>query len=369
MQPELTRRNFLKTTAAASAAIATAPAFGLDAADPAPREVTLALVGCAHIHTPGFVKSLKAMPAVEVKGVWDHDTARADKWASELEAKTVGDLGEIWSDAEIQAVIICSETNRHRHLVLAAAKAHKHMFVEKPLGINAAESQQMAEAIQNAGLLFSTGYFMRSDPKHIFLKEQIQKGSFGKITRIASWNCHNGALGGWFDKEWRWMADPKQAGVGAFGDLGTHSLDLMMWVLGDVDCVTADIYVVTGRYGECDESGQVLIKFKNGVSGLLVAGWVDVANPVTLQIAGTEGHAVVFNGALYFRSKHVEGADGKDPWKNLPPGLPSPLTMFVEAVRGKANLPLVTPKEAASRVAVMEAMYASAKSRQWTTPA
>jgi predicted dehydrogenase len=243
------------------------------------------------------------------------------------------------------------------------------MFVEKPLGVTASESKEMAAAVEKAGLLFMTGYFMRGDPKHLFIKEQVQKGGFGKITRVAGWNCHGGSLGGWFDTEWRWMADPKIAGVGGFGDLGTHSLDLLMWLMGDVDAVAADIKVITGRYGDCDESGQALMRFKNGVSGLLVAGWVDVANPVTLQIAGTEGHAVIFNDKLYFNSKRVEDADGKNEWRNLPQPLAAPLTMFVEAVRGKAGLPLVTPREAAARVGVMEAMYASAKSNKWTAPA
>src|SRR5262249_13011399 len=159
------------------------------------------------------------------------------------------------------AVVICSETTRHHDLVMAAAEAKKHMFVEKPLGITAKESRAMADAITRANLLFTTGYFNRMEPTHIFLKEQIARGSFGKITRARGSNCHNGSLGGWFDTEWRWMADPKIAGVGAFGDLGTHLLDILMWMLGDVASVTADIKVVTGKYGDCDESGEALLKF------------------------------------------------------------------------------------------------------------
>jgi predicted dehydrogenase len=57
----------------------------------------------------------------------------------------------------------------------------------------------------------------------------------GKITRARGSNCHSGSLGGWFDKEYRWMADPKIAGVGAFGDLGTHKLDILDAVTGVKD--------------------------------------------------------------------------------------------------------------------------------------
>ena len=160
--------------------------------------------------------------------------------------------------------------------------------------------------------------------------------------------------------------DTQQAGVGAFGDLGTHSLDIMMWLMGDVLEATATVSVVTGRYGTCDETGQGLMKFRNGVSGALTAGWVDVANPVTLEIAGTEGHAVIVNDALFFQSKHVEGADGKQPWTKLPPALRVPMHQWVDAIAGRTEgVALVTPAEAAARVAVMEAMYAGARSDRW----
>ncbi|MCB0065371.1 MAG: Gfo/Idh/MocA family oxidoreductase, partial [Caldilineaceae bacterium] len=119
----------------------------------------LALVGTAHIHTPGFVKRLQARDDVKVTKVWDHEFARADKWSTELGAQRVNDVSTIWSDSSLDGVIICSETDRHQPLVEAAAAAKKHMFVEKPLGIGAADAKAMAAAIRDAGLLFQTGYF------------------------------------------------------------------------------------------------------------------------------------------------------------------------------------------------------------------
>jgi predicted dehydrogenase len=331
-------------------------------------KIQLAFVGGAHIHTPGFIKLLNGRSDAQVKYFWDHDPARAEKRAEELKSMVVRDLQTIWRDKDVKAVIICSETNRHPELVMEAAKARKHMFVEKPLGITARESFAMASEIEKAGLLFTTGYFNRTLPQHLFLKEQIAQGNLGKITRIRGSNCHNGSLGGWFDTEWRWMADPKVAGVGGFGDLGTHLLDILIWLIGDVERVAADIKVVTQRYGDCDESGEALVKFKNGVTGTLAAGWVDVADPVTLLVSGTEGHAMMLNGELYFKSQKVEGADGRKPWKQLPERLSAPLDMFVDAVLGKKGLPLVSPHEAAVRVSVMEAMYQAAKQKAWIRP-
>ena len=347
--------------AGAALAAATLPA----ACAQTEKKITIALVGGAHIHVPGFIDLVKKRNDVKVKSVWDHDRPRAEKRAKELNAQPVSDVKEIWSDPEIAAVIIFSETNRHLDLVLAAAKAGKHMFVEKPLGINSKESLAMAEAIEKAHLLFSTGYFMRTDPKHLFLKIEVSKGNFGKITRVRGSNCHSGSLGGWFDTEYRWMADPKIAGVGAFGDLGTHKLDILMWLLGDVESVTADVKNVTGRYDGCDETGEALLQFKSGIIGTLAAGWVDVDDPVQLLISGTEGHAVVVDNHLYYKSKRVPGTDGKDPYTNLPSASRPPMHQFLDAVAGAKDQPLVSPREAAARVMVMEAMYRAAREKKW----
>ncbi len=328
----------------------------------------IALVGCAHIHTPGFIKRINDRQDIHVKYVWGHDAARAALRAGDLNSEVVSDLSRIWNDGEIEHIVICSETNRHEELVLPAAAAKKHMFVEKPLGIGAADAYKMADALDASGVLYHTGYFRRGDAIHLFIREQIQKGNFGKISRIRHTNCHSGSLGGWFDTEWRWMADYAQAGIGGFGDLGTHSLDILLWLIGDVDLATSRLAVVTGRYGDCDESGEGLLQFSNGVIGSLAAGWVDVANPVWLEVSGTEGHAYVADGKLYFKSQHVEGADGKTPWTALPAPEVSGFDLFLDKIEGKDTGVLVTPQEAAYRSAVMEALYEGNRQQKWVAP-
>jgi len=122
---------------------------------------------------------------------------------------------------------------------------------------------------------------------------------------------------------------------------------------------------VTGRYGDCDETGEGLIRFKSGVIGTLAAGWVDVEDPVQLLISGTEGHALIEDNHLYYKSKKVPGSDSKDPVTNLPKGPRPPLHQFLDAVGGANDQPLVRPSEAAARVVVMEAMYKGARERKW----
>jgi predicted dehydrogenase len=365
----LPRRDFIKQVGYAAAGTAVLSQLVPALADGAPPTVVLALVGGAHIHTPSYMQILKNRPDVKIKCVWDHDTARAGKWGATLGCPVADDPKVIWSDTEIKGVVICSETDRHKDLVQAAAAAGKNMFVEKPLGFTSEDSKAMAAAIDKAKVIFTTGYFMRTDPILLFLKEQVAKGSFGKISRVRASNCHAGSLGHWFDTDYRWMADPKIAGVGAFGDLGTHVLDILMWIFGDVNSITAEIKVVAGNYGDCDESGEALMSFKSGIIGTLAAGWVDLANPVTFLISGTEGFAYVDQGRLFFASKNVPGADGREPWTDLPPRVPLPMEQFVDAIGGKTGMPLVTPQEAAARVSVMEAAYKGSHAHAWVSPA
>jgi predicted dehydrogenase len=96
---------------------------------------------------------------------------------------------------------------------------------------------------------------------------------------------------------------------------------------------------------------------------------VDLANPVTFFISGTDGYAYIDQGRLFFGSRNVPGADFRQPWTDLPPASQEPMEQFADAVGGKTGVPLVTAQEAAARVSVMEAAYKGAKTATWVTPA
>ena len=120
----------------------------------------IAFLGVAHIHTPGFIENIKKRPDTTITHIWDHDAERAGKRAEETGAKAVADFQTILDDPTVDAIIVCSETNRHEELVIPTAHAGKHVFVEKPLGYASSDAYEMADAIEKAGVLFSTGYFM-----------------------------------------------------------------------------------------------------------------------------------------------------------------------------------------------------------------
>jgi predicted dehydrogenase len=322
----------------------------------------IALVGCAHIHTPGFIGTINRRDDVAVNLVWDHDHARAEKRQAELPGSAVTDLNGIFADPSIDAFLVCSETRLHQELVERAASTGKPLFVEKPLGMKKADGEAMAALIEANGCVFSTGYFMRGTAVIQTLKNRLEEGVFGQITRVRGSNCHSGALGGWFDGEWRWMADVEEAGVGAYGDLGTHSLDILLWLFGEVESATGIIGMGTARYPGCDETGEGLLKFKSGVIGTLAAAWDDVANPASMIVSGTKGHAIIYNGDLYLQ---IEGLDAKIP-APLDSPRPSGLDAWLNAVVGQANPgELVPASQAAYRSTVMEAIYQGALEQSW----
>ena len=335
--------------------------------------INLAFLGVAHIHTPSFIKSILERPAdFHINAVWDSDPARADIAAGHAQSTAVSDYRDILRDDSVQAVIVCSETSLHLELVEAACAAGKHLFVEKPLGMGAEDAYAMQRAIDAAGVTFQIGHFMRSYPISRQLKAWIDAGALGVITRARHSNVHHGAIGGWFDAGlgwyedgFMWMTDKALSGCGGFGDLGAHSLDLLMWLLGDVQRVTAQVDRLLGRY-DCDEYGEGLMRFKNGAIVSLAAGWVDLARPMPVLVSGAEGVAWVDNGKLFVKSDNLPGADGGE-WTDLPDALPHAFVLFLDALLGK-DAPLITAKEAADRSAVMQAMYQAAEQNAWVKP-
>lgn len=294
-------------------------------------------------------------------GIWDHDAERA-AMNSEKTGAPVMDLDTLIAHPEVGGFLVCSETCHHLDIVTKAAPRGLPMFVEKPLSASPAESAKMAALIKEHGVAFQTGYFMRGIAPVQTLKKMVDEGAFGKITRIRFSNCHSGAIGGWFDGEWRWMADRSLAGVGAFGDLGTHVIDLLMWMFGPVQSVTGALSMGTARYEGCDELGESLLKLESGVIATLAAGWDDVVDPYRIQVSGTEGHALLGS------TLKVAGKDGKlVDVEALEPDVPSGFGAFLDVLEGKPA-DLVGIDEAVDRDCVMEALYRGAETCAWVEP-
>ena len=330
--------------------------------------VKLALVTAGHIHTPGFVKRMRARTDVHVEGVYDPNPSIASRFAEELHTN-VRTAAELIGDATVDAVIISGRTDQHAGLVEQAAAAGKHLFVEKPLSTTVADANRLYTAITDAGVLFQTGYAMRSNPIYRFIKQEILAGNFGTVTRARCSVCHSAALGGWFDPDYRWFYQADRSGGGAFLDLGCHAVDLLIFLFGPVAAGTA---ALNGgiKYPNIDEYGEGLLTFRNGIIASVAAGWVDQANPVGLLISGTEGHAYERGGELFYLSRKsvVAGADGKAPMDKalFPPELPHAFDIFLDVLTGKMDKAnLISVADALHVIKVMDALYMGHKFGSW----
>ncbi|MEM8532284.1 MAG: Gfo/Idh/MocA family oxidoreductase [Chloroflexota bacterium] len=324
--------------------------------------LSVAFLGCAHIHTNDYLQALQQRPDMQIVAMWDHDINRANEYAQRVGCSAAQTIDEVLTNDLIDAVIICSETVHHNDLVRATVATRKPLFVEKPLGMRADEAQRIADVIEHADVLFQTGYFLRYHPSYQLLQQNIQQGHFGTITHVHCALNHSGLLGGWFDDEWRWMADPAQAGLGAFGDLGVHMLDVLLWMFGPAERVTADVATLTGRYGTIDEYGSGILRFQNGLQATLTAGWVDFANPISLIVQGTEGAASLTKEQLHIQTALNDSVT--EPVANPPRSIDA-LNALLDTLTGQTSAPLIQPREAALRNQLVEALYRGAHHQRW----
>ena len=337
-----------------------------------------ALLGASHIHTPGFAEKMEARSDVEVVAVWDPDPAIAQKYAHKFQCRAISEVSSVLNVPDLAAVVVLSQTIHHQSLVLQIAEAKKHCFVEKPMAMGLADAKKMKEALEAAGVLFHTGYFKRYQPAHRFLKQLMTESKFGKVSRIRLDFGTTAIFNDIFHSDWLWMTDPAQAGAGAFGDLGTHVLDLLLFLMTDLaelEAVTAVFTRPLQKYPDCEECGEALLRFNNGTLASIAAGWIDLVEPTSLIISGTEGHALIRGATgiphhdtendLFLLVNNMPGATGKQPWTDLPEAMPLPLELFMNAVVHNQTEPLVSVREAAYRSYVMEAINHAAAEQRW----
>ena len=105
---------------------------------------------------------LAARADVSVVAVWDPDPAIAEKYAARLQCRAAADVATVLGMPGLDAVIVLSQTNRHESLVRQIARANKHCFVEKPLGIGLADARKRCRRWKPRNVIFHTGYFNRT---------------------------------------------------------------------------------------------------------------------------------------------------------------------------------------------------------------
>jgi predicted dehydrogenase len=195
---------------------------------------------------------------------------------------TVDDLLAI---SEVQAVYIASPNCHHTEQTIAASRAGKHVLVEKPMALTAADGQAMVDCCAAQGVKLMVGYMMRFHAHHQWLKAQMDAGALGQpVFGRAQLTC-------WYpDVPGAWRQDPVLGGGGAFIDMGTHCLDLLEMFLGRVRRLSAFMGTLTHGY-PVEDSATLLLEFESGAQGVVDASFniPDEASQNVLEIRGTRG--------------------------------------------------------------------------------
>ncbi len=283
----------------------------------------IAMLGKWHVHAEGYAKEFNSQSDSAVTCVWDSDPERGASWAKSLGVPFFADIDELFENAEFDATCVCSETNRHKDLMLKAAEKQKHIFTEKVMCLKESDCGEVVQAIERNGITFTISLPHRGFAHNLYIKNAIDEGILGQVTLLRVRNCHDGALRGWLPDYWY---DPITTGGGAMMDLGAHPMYLCAWMLGEPTEVSSSFRHVNGRQVE-DDAISVL-SFKNGARALVETSLVAPHNPQICEVYGTKGAIICENGKLRLKTNATDG------WTEpaLPEALPSPIRQFTDSV-------------------------------------
>ena len=149
------------------------------------------------------------------------------------------DAVELIDSPDIDAVYVCVPTSHHKELVLRAAARGKHVFCEKPLATNIADVEEMAEAVQRAGVTHGVGLVLRHSPVMTVLKELIEDPTLGRMMAILFRDDQFFPITGHYASEWR--KDRDIAGAGTLLEHSIHDVDVLRWFGGEVAAVRGSI--------------------------------------------------------------------------------------------------------------------------------
>lgn len=206
----------------------------------------------------------------------EHEVKRAADKLGWEEYST--DWQEVIVRKDIDVVDICTPGDTHAPIAIAAARANKIVFCEKPLANTLAEAEAMLAAAQQAGVLHMLCHNYRRAPAVTLAKELIESGKLGRLYHFRGTYLQDWIVDPKFPRVWR--LEKSKAGSGALGDIGSHSLDLARYLVGEIREVSGLLHTfVTERPlpddpsqtgpVDVDDAALALLRFENGAIGSL----------------------------------------------------------------------------------------------------
>jgi len=290
------------------------------------------------------------------------------------DAKAYTDFAEMLKDPEIDVVSICTPSGLHADMAVQALRAGKHVLVEKPMDIAVDKILEIEKARRETGLKVGGIFQNRRNAIMEPFKAAVDSGRLGEIYAAffrVNWHRDDNyflANGGW---RGTWAMD----GGGSLMNQGVHTVDLMQWLLGDVESIKSNMRVVNHRI-ETEDFTQSTVKFKRGTVATFISTTCAYPGMGTeLQVTGTDG-SIHIDGdkviAWRIKGDDMAGEEaemkekfgGKGVSVSADPtvvrGHSYQIQDMVDAVRFDRD-PMVGPMEATKAVRIINAVYESAR--------
>jgi len=346
----------------------------------------IGIIGCGGIAGGKHMPSLAKVKEAEMVAFCDIVRERAEeakgKYGTE-DASVYEDYRELLADPSIDVVHVCTPNDSHAEIAIAALEAGKHVMCEKPMAKTAEGARRMLEAAQRTGKKLAIGYQNRYRPDSRYLKDACVKGELGEVYYAKAHAIRRRAV-----PTWGVFLDEEKQGGGPLIDIGTHALDLALWlmdnykpkvVLGRAYHKLSQTENAANAWGPWDpakftveDSAFAMITMENGASIVLESSWalnsLDV-DEAKVTLCGTKAGADMkdglrFNGEdnsrLYTKSVELSGGGVAFYEGNSEDPAELEARTWIDAVLNDKEL-VVKPEQALVVSEILEAIYESSR--------
>ncbi len=289
------------------------------------------VIGIGDIANRRVIPAIQAEPRSRLYGLVTRDPAKAAPYNT----RSWSALDEALSDREVNAVYVATPVFLHAPQTIQSLRAGKHVLCEKPMAMNEAEARSMVQAAEESGRTLGVAYYRRTYPKLQRAKQLLAAGAIGKpvLAELTSHGWFDGKESGGKECDRSWLIDPVKAGGGPLYDIASHRIDVLNFLFGEPQRVSAHLSNAVHHYA-VEDNATVMIDYADGVRGIVDVRWHSSVKRDECRIRGTEGEMELspLNGP------ELIYAGGRE---NLPAhaNLHYPMTEnFVDAVLGKTPL-------------------------------
>ncbi len=257
------------------------------------------------------------------------------------------------ADPAVEAVLIATPHSLHAEQVVAAARAGRHVFVEKPFTLTAASGRAAAEACRDAGVVLTVGHNRRLSGAAVRLRSLLEEGAFGTVLHLEGHFSSPSALA---YRPGMWRAQREEAPGGGLASMGLHIVDTVQWLFGPVRRVSCLARRAAAPV-DIDDVTTALLEFESGLTATLTSLFATSLD-AWLRVCTTNGIFTASEDFTGLTHRRLDGASVDLPVEPVDTVVEE-LARFAAAIRGEGRA-AVTPEEAISNVAAMEAMTGSA---------